>query len=52
MLTRMQVALALGVSLSTIDRLIRSGSLKSAKFGKCVRVDPEELKAFIKRVTK
>jgi excisionase family DNA binding protein len=51
MLTRMQVASVLGVSLSTVDRLIRTGTLKSIHIRKSVRVDPGELKAFMKRGT-
>lgn len=42
-----EVAEALKVSKSLVYSLIRNGELKSVKFGKTVRVRPEDLENFI-----
>lgn len=51
LLTKREVASALGVSIATIDRLTRTGELHSIKIGKHVkspvRYDPVDVRDFV-----
>lgn len=44
-----EVARRLGVTPVTVYALIRDKAIKSFRVGKCVRVRPEEVEAFITR---
>ncbi|MBP7550377.1 MAG: helix-turn-helix domain-containing protein [Gemmatimonadaceae bacterium] len=43
LLARKQVALALGLSLSTVGRLIRAGEIRHVRIGRSVRVTAAEV---------
>ena len=45
--TRRDAAARLNVSLSTVDRLIRTGELPVVKLERNVRIRPSDLEAFI-----
>ena len=48
LIKRQQAAEALGVSLKTLDDLIRRGQLRAYRIGpKLVRIDPADLEAFV-----
>jgi len=47
LLTASEVARILGLGTSTIYQLIRQGALASVRFGRAVRVLPDDLQAFI-----
>jgi len=49
LLTKMETAHALKVSLRTVDYLIARGALKAIRpvGSRCVRVEPDELRRFI-----
>lgn len=47
-LTRKQVANRWGVSLTTVDRMILRGQLKSIRFGKAVRITVASVEAYEK----
>jgi excisionase family DNA binding protein len=47
LLTRPQVADALGASVSHVDRLIGGGSLPALKIGRLVRIRPADVEAFL-----
>jgi excisionase family DNA binding protein len=51
LLTAREVAELLHVSKAQAYRLIQLGKLKSVRFGRIVRVKPEDLEAFIQRNT-
>ena len=51
LLTAREVAALLHVSKAQAYRLIQQGKLKSIRFGRTVRVKPEDLEAFIQRST-
>jgi excisionase family DNA binding protein len=51
LLTAREVAKLLHVSKAQAYRLIQQGRLKSIRFGRTVRVKPEDLEAFIQRNT-
>jgi len=51
LLTAREVASLLHVSKAQAYRLIQQGELKSIRFGRTVRVRPEDLEAFIQRNT-
>lgn len=47
LLTRPQVAYALGTSVSHVDRLIGSGRLPAFKVGRLVRIHPAAIEGFL-----
>ena len=47
LLTIRQAAERLAVSLRTLERLAASGELSAVRFGRSVRIDPEDLVAFV-----
>jgi excisionase family DNA binding protein len=47
LLTMAEVAEALRCSASTVERLVRDGSLPVRRLGRSVRVRPEDLEAFV-----
>ena len=49
MLTRQQAADYFGVSLSTIQRLIKTRDLEAIKVGRSVRISDEAIKTFMNR---
>jgi len=49
LLTYMQAAKVLGVTERTIWALVNRGSLLAVRFGRSVRIDPVDLRAFIDR---
>lgn len=46
-----RVAEQLGISVKTVRRLIKCKQLNACRIGRCIRVDPEELQAYIQRYT-
>jgi excisionase family DNA binding protein len=48
MYTKQTLAAYLGVSLSTIHRLISQGRIETVKVGRCVRITEQALARFIK----
>jgi excisionase family DNA binding protein len=51
MLSIQQAAMALNVSVSTIQRLIRSGKLESVKIMKCRRIKDSSLRQLMEKGT-
>jgi len=49
LLTYQEAANLLGVSDRTIWALVRRKQLTSVRFGRIVRIDPEDLKTFIRK---
>ncbi len=49
MLTLSEVASRLNVSIETVRRLVKDGSLKAVRVGNQLRVKPEELEDYIRR---
>ncbi|WP_262250097.1 helix-turn-helix domain-containing protein [Parapedobacter soli] len=47
--TRKEAANHLGISLPTLDTLVKTGQLKSFNIGRQVRIDWGELESFIKK---
>jgi excisionase family DNA binding protein len=52
LLTREEAAECLSVSVRTLDTLIAEGSLPALKIRGCVRIHPDALQAYIRRVAK
>ena len=46
-LTRKTVSIQLQVGIRTVDRLIKTGKLKSIKIGDLVRISEEDLNQFL-----
>ena len=42
-----EIALVLGISRSLVYRLLRTGEIRTVKIGRCARVRPEDLDAFL-----
>jgi|HubBroStandDraft_6_1064221.scaffolds.fasta_scaffold01398_8 excisionase family DNA binding protein len=49
LLSRVESAEALSISVSSLDRLISKGELKARKLGDRVLIEPEELERFARR---
>jgi excisionase family DNA binding protein len=49
LLTYRQAAKVLGVTERTVWSLVNAGTLPAVRFGRCVRIDPADLRAFIER---
>jgi excisionase family DNA binding protein len=49
LLTYRQAAEILGVSERSIWTLVDKGMLTAVRFGRCVRIDPADLRTFIER---
>jgi len=49
LLTYRQAAMVLGVTDRTIWTLVNRGALLAVRFGRSVRIDPADLRAFIER---
>jgi|GEM_PF-2575974 len=45
------VADQLGVSVKTVRRLIKCKKLNACRVGRCVRINPEDLRAYIQRIS-
>lgn len=48
-LSREAAADKIGIKISKIDRLIKSGQLKAVKIGRNVRIKPEAIESFLNR---
>jgi len=49
LLTYREAGEILGVTERTIFRLVRDGEIPNVKFGRSVRIDPDDLRVFIKK---
>jgi excisionase family DNA binding protein len=49
LLTYKQAARVLGVTERTVWTLVHRGALQAVRFGRSVRIDPADLRAFIER---
>ncbi|RMH23666.1 MAG: DNA-binding protein [Planctomycetota bacterium] len=49
LLTYRQAAKVLGVTERTVWTLVHDGALPAVRFGRSVRIDPADLRAFIER---
>lgn len=48
LLTRIDVAERLGVSMKTVDRMLRRGELRAIRLGAAVRIDPRDVEDLIR----
>ena len=49
LLTYREAGKLLGVTERTIFRLVQDGEIPNVKFGRSVRIDPDDLRVFIKK---
>jgi excisionase family DNA binding protein len=48
-LRKHEVAARLGVSVDTVERRIKDGSLKAVRIGRAVRIAEQDFQAFVRR---
>lgn len=49
LLTRAEAAERLGMSVKSVDRMLRRGDLPAIRFGTAVRIDPRDLEDLIRK---